>query len=278
MTINFPQAAPAAEEPGEPTGSNDTTAGIERLNALIAEEERSAGRIMEDPVRGPRKQQMTLAGAVVKEAELANRIELEEGRGSQRHRIVGRVTKIVSLVFLVVIDFPLMLWLASSLFNVDWSDPIGLPLAVSLVVSLLGTAGAAWMLHLLGRNRREDKNDRRQMEWSAMSVGAKASLLAVGLLIVLIAAVMFERVYAEAVFSGLEGLALLMAVLIAFIMLLAAALVFGTAFRDGSPEQDDLAHYSELVQAGRQRRREHEDRAAQLRHERDMLIRRMAAG
>jgi len=277
MTINFPQAAPAADEPGEPTGSNDATAGIERLNALIAEEERAAGRIMEDPVRGPRKQQMTLAGAVVKEAELANRIELEEGRGSQRHRIVGRVTKIVSLIFLVVIDFPLMLWLASSLFNVDWSDPIGLPLAVSLVVSLLGTAGAAWMLHLLGRNRREDKNDRRQMEWSAMSLGAKASVLGVGLLIALIAAVMFERVYAEAVFSGLEGLALLMAVLIAFIMLLAAALVFGTAFRDGSPEQDDLAHYSALVQAGRQRRREHEDRAARLGHERDMLIRRMGA-
>lgn len=278
MTINFPQAAPEADEPGSSTGANDPTAGIERLNALVAEEERAASRIMESPVRGPRKQQMNLAGAALKEAELANRIEFEEGRGSQRHRIVGRPTKAVSLVSLAVIDFPLMLWLASSLFNVDWSDPIGLPLAVSVVVSLLGTAGAAWTLHLLGRNRREDKNDRRQMEWSQMSVGAKASLLAVGLLIALIAAVMFERVYAEAVQSGLEGLALLMAVLVAFIMLLAAALVFGTAFRDGSPEQDDLAHYSALVQAGLQRRRDHEDRAARLRHERDMLIRRMAAG
>jgi len=272
MTINFPHAAPSPDHPD----SHDVTAGIERLSALIAEEERAASRIMESPVRGPRKQQMTLAGAVVKEAELANHIELEEGRGSQRHRIVGRATKIVSLLFLVVIDFPLMLWLASSLFNVDWSDPIGLPLAVSLVVSLLGTAGAAWMLHLLGRNRREHKDDRRQMEWSAMSAGAKASVLGVGLLITLIASVMFERVYAEAVLSGLEGLALLMAVLIAFIMLLAAALVFGTAFRDGSPEQDDLAHYSALVQAGRQRRCEHEDRAARLRHERDMLARRTA--
>jgi hypothetical protein len=268
---------PSCSEPEEPRRGHTPraeirTPAIERLNAMIEEEQRAAARIMDTPVKGPRGQQMTLTDAATRAVEIGNRIDLDEARSSLRHRTVGRSTKLLTVAFLAVIDLPIMLWLSSSVFNVDWAAPLDLPLAISLVISLLGTAGAAWTLHHLGHNRRENKTDNRQINWSRMSVGAKTSMAGVALLIALIAVVMFVRVYTEGVLSGLAELALLLAVLVAFIMLLSAALVFGTSFRDGSPEQDDLAHYSKLAQAGLQRKREHEDRAARLRHERDMLI------
>ena len=271
MTLSH--AEPAADPPSRRTSPTDLwTPGVERLNAMIEEEVRAAIRVMDARVKGPRGQEMSLTDAAARAAELGNRIDLDEARGSLRHRTVGRSTKALTVLFLAVIDFPIMLWLSSSVFNVDWADPLGLPLAISVVISMLGTAGAAWTLHHLGYNRRETKNDKRQLDWSGMTAGPKTSMAAVALLIALIAVVMFVRVYTEGALSGLNELALLLAVLVAFIMLLSAALVFGTSFRDGSPEQDDLAHYSGLTQDGLQRKSEHEDRAARLRHERDMLV------
>lgn len=242
-----------------------------RLEALIGEEERAAGRVMDEPVLGPRRQQMSLTEAYWAQQRVQNRVDLDEARDSLRHRIVSRRAKALTLLFLVVIDFPVMLWLTSSVFNVDWSDPLGLPLAISIVISVLGTGGAAWALYHLGHNRRESKNDRRQLAWSGLSGGAKVSLVGVGALVVLIGVVMFVRVFTEGVLSGLNDLALLLAVLVALVMLMSAALVFFTAFRDGSLEQDDLAHYSALVQAGEQRRRAHLDRANRLRNELALL-------
>jgi cell division protein FtsB len=156
-------------------------------------------------------------------------------------------------------------------FNVDWSHPAGLRLVISVVLSFLGTAGAAWVLFHMGHIRRESKNDRRELDWPRMSGPAKVSLIGVGALVVLISVVMFVRVFSEGVLSGLNGLALLLAVLVALIMLLSAALVFQTAFRDGSPEQEDLAHYSGVIQAARQRQHRLEDDIDRLRHEREML-------
>jgi hypothetical protein len=63
------------------------------------------------------------------------------------------------------------------------------------------------------------------------------------------------------------GLAAFLAVLVVLIMLLSAALVFFTAFRDGSPEQEDLAHYSRLYGDGQERRQKLEDELAGLAHE-----------
>lgn len=259
-------------EPSPTLGLELYAPGVQRLAARIAEEQRAAEQVMTTSVRGPRGQRMTLAEAAVKASEIGNRIELDEARGSLRHRTVGRLAKVLTVLFLGVIDFPIMLWLASSVFNVDWSAPFGLPLAMSVVISLLGTGGAAWTLHHLGHNRRENKTDQRHLKWAEMSIGAKASVVAVTLLAAIISVVMFVRVYTEGVLSGLSELALLLAVLVAFIMLLSASSVFGTAFRDGSLEQDDLAHYSKLVHEGLQRMRDHEDHVVRLRHERDMLL------
>ena len=166
--------------------------------------------------------------------------------------------------------------MTASVFNVDWSAPLGLPLAISLGISLLGTAvlrGRCTTWATTGERIRTTGGSWTsptcpQEPYPAWLVSACRSHhrrrdVRAGL----------HRGRS----SGLDDLALLLAILVAFIMLLSAALVFGTSFRDGSPEQDDLAHYSRLVHDGLHRRRDHEDRAARLRHERDML-RRSARG
>ena len=40
------------------------------------------------------------------------------------------------LLVVALLDLPVMLWLVSAVFNVDWSDPGGVPRVISIVVSM----------------------------------------------------------------------------------------------------------------------------------------------
>ncbi|MBE1498288.1 hypothetical protein H4696_005388 [Amycolatopsis lexingtonensis] len=260
--LPLPQPRPRAETP----------AG-DLLLARVQELTYRAARAMDGHVVGPHGQNLTVGEAQAR-AELIDRlIELEQLRGSLRHRRVGRVTRVLTLLTVTVVDLPIMLWLASSVFNVDWSDPLGLPLAISIVISVLATGGAATALHHLGHNQRQHKNAKRQLDWPKLSVGSKLSLVTVGLLVGLMGVVMFVRVYTEGVLSGMNDLAVLMAVLVALVMVVSATLVFWTAFRDGSLEQDDLRHYSDSVRPFLAAKREYEDQAHELSCQYDLLRR-----
>jgi hypothetical protein len=252
------------------------TPGSRQLLEQIHLKEAEIRRIPDEPVRGPRGQYMTRREARERHDFVKAKVDAAEAGGSLKHRTVTRSTKALTLVFLAVIDFPVMLWLVSSVFNVDWAHPAGLRLVISVVLSVLATAGAAWVLYHIGHIRRDDKNDRRELEWRKMSVPARVSLVAVALLVILVSVVMFVRVFTEGVLSGLSGLALLLSVLVALIMLLSAGLVFFTAFRDGSPEQEDVAYYSALVRDGEQRQRRLADDIGRLRMHRNMLEKRDA--
>jgi uncharacterized membrane protein len=247
------------------------TPGSRQLLEQIHLKESEIRRIPEEPVRGPRGQYMTRQEARERHDFVKAKIDAAEAGGSLKHRTVPRSTKALTLLFLTVIDFPVMLWLVSSVFNVDWARPVGLRLAISVVLSVLATAGAAWVLYHMGHIRRDDKNDRRELDWPEMSVPARVSLVGVALLVVLVSVLMFVRVFTEGVLSGLSGLALLLSVLVALVMLLSAALVFLTAFRDGSPEQEDLAYYSALVHVGEKRQRRLADDIVRLRMHHNML-------
>ncbi|RBY83026.1 hypothetical protein DQ238_03290 [Geodermatophilus sp. TF02-6] len=255
---------PPAPIPGPNPGSR-------HLLEQIHLKELEIRRIPDEPVRGPRGQYMTRREARERHDFVKAEIDAAEAGGSLKHRTVRRSTKALTLLFLAVIDFPVMLWLVSSVFNVDWAHPVGLRLVISVVLSVLATAGAAWVLYHVGHIRRDDKNDRREPDWREMSVPARVSLVGVALLVILVSVVMFVRVFTEGVLSGLSGLALLLSVLVALIMLLSAALVFFTAFRDGSPEQEDLAHYSALVHDGERRQRRLVDDVVRLRMHHNML-------
>ncbi|MGH3915431.1 MAG: hypothetical protein ACRDTC_18790 [Pseudonocardiaceae bacterium] len=232
-----------------------------------------AERVMDTPVTGPRGQQLTLAEAQRRAQLLGDAIDTEEAHGSQRHRGVSRTAKALILGVVGVVDLPIMLWLVSSVFNVDWGNPLGLPLVISVVVSILATGGAATALYHLGHDLRQHKNHRRQLGMTQLTIGSKISLAAVTLLVGLIAAVMFVRVWTEGMLSGLDSLARLLALLVAVVMLISAWLVFWIAFRDGSPEQDDLAYYTRLVQRHLHVRRGFEDSAHQLEDQIELINR-----
>src|SRR4051794_32811451 len=148
-----------------------------QLRVAIEDVRRQIAHVPDELVIGARGEKITREEAGRKAAVAQALIDRDEVRGSLRHRIVTRPTKVLTLVFLVLIDLPVMLWLVSSVFNVDWSDPVGLPLVISVVVSLLGTAGAAWVLHHMGHNRREYKNDRRGQELARASLARPGRLI-----------------------------------------------------------------------------------------------------
>jgi hypothetical protein len=256
-----------------PPAEGSTVAG-ERLLARIRELRYLSARVLDEPVVGPHGQNLTAGEAQARADLLDDLIELEQVRGSLRHRRVNRLTRVLTLLAVTIVDLPIMLWLASSVFNVDWGDPLGLPLAISVVISVLATGGAAAALHHLGHNQRQHKNHRRQLVWAELTTGAKLSLVTVGLLVGLMGVVMFVRVYTEGVLSGLSDLAVLLAVLVALVMVVSATLVFWTAFRDGSLDQDDLRHYSETARPHLLAKRRLEDEAYELRCQYDLLCRR----
>jgi hypothetical protein len=94
---------------------------IDRLTAEIERLRYRADRIMETAEKGARGQLLTVAEAQTRGEALCAAIEAEEAAGSQRHRRVHTSTRLLTLIVVVIIDFPIMLWLASSIFNVDWS-------------------------------------------------------------------------------------------------------------------------------------------------------------
>jgi hypothetical protein len=221
------------------------------------------------PVIGPRGQHLTVADAEeevrrIKVIISLGEDQIDEQRSSVRHRRVPRWLKIVTFLSVVVIDFPLMLWLASSVFNVNWADPIGLPLLISLVVSTIATGVAAAALHHIGREHREDKDERGRLAWRTLSKSSRVTLIVVAFLVAAIAVVSFERVYTEGILSGLDNLALGLAILVSLVMMISSWLVWRNAFRDGSVLTDDLEAYSKIVSQHTEIRRAHEDKAARL--------------
>jgi hypothetical protein len=120
-------------------------------------------------------------------------------------------------------------------------------LLVSLVVALLTTGGSTAALHQLGRVLRDNKDHQRRLDLKQFTASTAIGVVMVLVLVTAIATVAFHRVWREGQLSGLDNLALLLAGLVALVMFISSGLVYWNAFRDGSLEQDDLAHYSKLA-------------------------------
>lgn len=121
-----------------------------------------------------------------------------------------RAAMVLAACAALTADLPLMLWLVSSAFNVDWTASLGLSIAIA--VAVLGTCGAASALHHLVCDLRADKDDRGRLSCARLPAGSTAVLIATALLTILIAVLMCVRVYIEGKLSGVEELAVLLAV------------------------------------------------------------------
>lgn len=105
----------------------------------------------------------------------------------------------------------LTLWLVLLAFNVDWTAPLGLSLPIAIAVAMLGTCGAASALHHLVCDLRADKDNRGRRSCARLPAGSIAVLIATALTI-LIAVLMCVRVYIEGKLSGVEEMAVLLAI------------------------------------------------------------------
>ena len=94
---------------------------IDSLTSEIEGLRYRADNVMATAEKGARGQLLTVAEAKDRGEALRTAVEAEEARGSQRHRRVHLLTRLLTFFVVIVIDFPIMLWLASSIFNVDWS-------------------------------------------------------------------------------------------------------------------------------------------------------------
>jgi hypothetical protein len=241
---------------------------IDEMEAKTKEMRHCAACVMDIPVTGPRGGHLTVADAQDRGQKLVEAIDTEKAAGSQRHRRVPTFLKALVLLVVVAIDFPIVEWLCGSLLNVDWSDPLDIPLAVSIAISTLATGGAGAALHQLGRAQRQYKDHHRHID---MTTSSKISLVGVGALLALIPLVMYYRLYPEQAGGGLNSLENPPALVLTAVMLISEWLVFWTAFRDGSPELDDLRHYTRLVEPYLKLKRSYEDRANNLEQRTEIL-------
>jgi len=240
---------------------------IDAMEARIRELRHSAACVMYILVTSPRGQHLTVAEAQDQHQKLVETIDAEETAGSQRHRRMSTFAKSLVLLVVAAIDFPIIEWLCGSLLNVDWSNPLGVPLAMSIAISILATGTACAILYQLGRDQRQYKDHHRHID---MTTGAKIILAGVGALLALIPLVMYYRLYPEKA-GGLNSLENPPAIVLTAVMLLSEWLVFWTHFRDGSPELDRLRDYTRLIQPYLNLKRSYEDRADNLEQQAEIL-------
>lgn len=107
--------APISLPPTQADKIDDIRAQIDRLR-------HRSEAVMETGVSGTRGQLLTVREAKERADKLGGAIEQEEAEGSQRHHGVAVSTKLLILFVVVLVDFPLALWIASSVFNVDWGS------------------------------------------------------------------------------------------------------------------------------------------------------------
>ncbi|MGH2616268.1 MAG: hypothetical protein ACRDJC_13570 [Thermomicrobiales bacterium] len=104
-----------------PTPAEENAQRIAHLKAAIADLRKREEQILAAPIKGHRGQSFTVAKAKQWAGALAWAIASEDARGSERHRRVRLRNKLLVYPVVAVLDFPIMLLITASVFNVDWS-------------------------------------------------------------------------------------------------------------------------------------------------------------
>lgn len=225
-----------------------TAEQTDHLHATAANLRNEVDLIMKDSVRGPRGERTSLTEALEQEDALRQKVDVAVSLGDRRHDRANPWQS-RSIKAAPVLDFPLFLWFASSVFNVPWqSNPLGVQLVVSITVAIFATLVLAVALHNIGSGLRPFKTEQRELRWQPLPTSARIRLICTVILLCLVGVVMFARIYIEADASGAGGaVAAALALFVAALAVVANALVAWVPFCDGSTDTDNLDHYAAVT-------------------------------
>jgi hypothetical protein len=191
---------------------------------------------------------VSIADAERIEQQLRSSIAEDTANGDQRHLRASRNMRWLVLAA-TALDFPVLLWFVSSVFNVPWQrNPLGFPLAVSIVFALFATLVAALVLHHTGTSLRPYKTPQRELPWHELPASARVRLILAGIVIATLSAVMYTRIHSETAAAGNgDATATLLSLLLAVLAAASNSLVSWVAFTDGSDQTDALEHYAPII-------------------------------
>ncbi|BDT94153.1 hypothetical protein IFM12275_41290 [Nocardia sputorum] len=223
-------------------------------------------RLDEQPIIGMNGDVLPAREAHNRMAAVSAKVTDERDAGSLKHRRVPVWLHRFS-TWAALLDFPVLLYFASQVFNVDvaglasgdgtaWSGSL-VPLITAIVFACLGTAAVAVGLKFFGRDLKGYKDADGHIALPAgparilplVFVGM-ATMMAIGAGIVMSYRIISDSVAAG---GGITGAAIL-GVFFALIVVVVNLVVFATKFRDGSLQTDEVGHLAAQLEPIEQQR------------------------
>ncbi|MBF4996685.1 hypothetical protein IRT45_05890 [Nocardia sp. BSTN01] len=223
-------------------------------------------RLGEQPVTGMNGDVIPVREATERMKTVSATITEEHDAGSLKHRRVPVWLHRFS-TWAAVLDFPVLLYFLSQVFNVDltgivngdgaaWGGSL-IPLVTSVVFACLGTAAVAVGLKFFGRDLKGYKDEHGHIALPAgkprilpLVFVALATMLAVGAGIVMAYRIISDSVAAG---GGIIGAAIL-GVFFALIVVVVNVVVFAAKFRDGSLQTDEVGYLARQLEPIEQQR------------------------
>ncbi|MBF6259865.1 hypothetical protein IU468_26665 [Nocardia farcinica] len=258
MSKGMLAAEEAREQGAEQLGQLVDEAAAVRVEITTARAE--LDRLDELPVTSMNGDVITVAKAAERMQAVSATVTEERDAGSVKHRRVP-VWLHRFATWAALLDFPVLLYFASQVFNVDltgiasgdgaaWSESL-VPLITANVFACLGTAAVAVGLKFFGGDLKgyKDADGHIQLpEGKARSIPllfvGLAAAMAIGAGIV-----MAYRIISDSLAAG-GGItsAVVLGVFFAVIVIVVNVVVFAARFRDGSLQTDEIGHLA--VQLG----------------------------
>ncbi|WP_174186434.1 hypothetical protein [Nocardia barduliensis] len=241
----------------------DQAAAIKGEMATVRAE---LNRLDEQPVTGMNGDVITARDARDRMAKVSATITEEHDAGSLKHRRVP-VWLHRFATWAALLDFPVLLYFLSQVFNVDltgiasgdgaaWSGSV-VPLVTAVVFALLGTAAVAVGLKFFGRELKGYKDTDGGVALPAgparivpLAFVILATTLAIGAGIVMAYRIISDSVAAGGSTTG----AAILGVFFALIVFVVNVVVFATRFRDGSLQTDEVGYLAARLEPIEQQR------------------------
>jgi hypothetical protein len=222
---------------------------------------------MKDWVTHPDGGKCTVEQAQEEAVAERTRIEGETTKGSRKHHRVARwLSRIPQLVLLF--DFGLLLYFFSVITDVDWARPLSsAALVFATLLAAMVTVLSYGFLSFTGHRLRTYKNHAGAVHLGDLDAMSKAAVGVAIIVILVLAALMYNRMHTEVIYAALGvssgSTALVIALTLAVVSAAANFLVMAIHAHDGSDQVDRLNKLSAAAHRGLTKAHRMREQAAQ---------------